>query len=560
MATYPPPNYTEAIPIFNTINWETSSATIDVAYLNAHYLKYPVAQGLETFEDIIVNGSETLSTNLILDGVANTNYIQFPDGTKQYTAPLGTNLLTSNNTWTGTQYFNNTTPMTTSATQPASTDASTKIPTTAWVQSAITTGSSPILSSVGINPQIQTAVVGTWNALNTTAGTTKVDIWTIGGGGMSGTDYTPSPPGWGPAIGGCGGGGGLVCNKGLSLGGYNNAIAVLTQPQYVGGTTNSQGQNTNWTFTSVWTGTFTQSGTTITLTTTTSGAMSVGTILYYTKSAFDASYPSTLTPYGAYFNQLQIVSGSGTTWQVQSQQSQTLPAPAVAGTGYTPAIVWEGTFTQSGTTITAVSTTSGTFTATTLNGGYWLVCTGTSANQQYLLTEVSTGVVSTNTSQTITTPTAGRILYTYFGNNVMTKYLSYGAGMNNGYTYFPYIAWCEGGFRGTNGSYPNYNLTGGQGGYGGTMVCYLPAGSQTSNGAKGQNGGVNDDPSGFTKVSGQGGYSYLTNGVSMTINGTTTLQPYQYNQGGSTYSSSGVNATQHYKPGQGGVILVCYKY
>ena len=51
----------------------------------------------------------------------------------------GSALLISNNTWTGTQNWTNTSvgSLTSSATQPASNDSSTKIPTTAWVQSAI---------------------------------------------------------------------------------------------------------------------------------------------------------------------------------------------------------------------------------------------------------------------------------------------------------------------------------------------------------------------------------------------------------------------------------------
>ena len=56
------------------------------------------------------------------------------------TAGAGTNLIPANNTWTGTNAFNNVAPITSTATQPASNDSSTKIPTTAWVQGAITAG------------------------------------------------------------------------------------------------------------------------------------------------------------------------------------------------------------------------------------------------------------------------------------------------------------------------------------------------------------------------------------------------------------------------------------
>ena len=61
MATYPPPNFIEPLDEFNTTNWITSATAVgftpdQIAYLNAKYLKYPVAQGLETLQAIIVNG------------------------------------------------------------------------------------------------------------------------------------------------------------------------------------------------------------------------------------------------------------------------------------------------------------------------------------------------------------------------------------------------------------------------------------------------------------------------------------------------------------------------
>ncbi len=54
-------------------------------------------------------------------------------------AAVPPNLLVSNNTWTGTNSFTNTATgsLTSSAVQPAANDSSTKVPTTAWVQSAI---------------------------------------------------------------------------------------------------------------------------------------------------------------------------------------------------------------------------------------------------------------------------------------------------------------------------------------------------------------------------------------------------------------------------------------
>jgi hypothetical protein len=67
MASYPPPNFTETIPIFNTSNWETGdSSTIDVAFLDANYLKFPVAQGFETLQAVTVNGAADFNTNVTM--------------------------------------------------------------------------------------------------------------------------------------------------------------------------------------------------------------------------------------------------------------------------------------------------------------------------------------------------------------------------------------------------------------------------------------------------------------------------------------------------------------
>ena len=108
MATYPPPNFIEPLDEFNTSNWITNASAVgftpaQINYLNSKYLKFPVAQGLETLQAIIVNG------------VASFNNSQLPTS-------LGV--------------------------IPASTDSSTTIPTTAWVQSAITAGSSNTLTDV----------------------------------------------------------------------------------------------------------------------------------------------------------------------------------------------------------------------------------------------------------------------------------------------------------------------------------------------------------------------------------------------------------------------------
>jgi hypothetical protein len=49
MSVYPPPSFEEYLPVFNPADWGAGSATIDIAYLDSHYLRYPVAQGTENF-------------------------------------------------------------------------------------------------------------------------------------------------------------------------------------------------------------------------------------------------------------------------------------------------------------------------------------------------------------------------------------------------------------------------------------------------------------------------------------------------------------------------------
>jgi hypothetical protein len=77
MTEYNPP--VENVPIFDaslfsTTNKENEYLTRENA--DSLYLHYPFAQGTETFPQ-----------NIILSGTTNTNYIQYPDGSKQYTAP-----------------------------------------------------------------------------------------------------------------------------------------------------------------------------------------------------------------------------------------------------------------------------------------------------------------------------------------------------------------------------------------------------------------------------------------------------------------------------------------
>jgi microcystin-dependent protein len=103
MSSSNPPN-PNTPPVFNNDAFgQGANPTIDTAYLNANYLRFPTAQGSETLQNIQVLGSASFTN------------AQLP---------------------------------TSAGVIPASTDSSTTIPTTAWVQSAITAGSSNTLTDV----------------------------------------------------------------------------------------------------------------------------------------------------------------------------------------------------------------------------------------------------------------------------------------------------------------------------------------------------------------------------------------------------------------------------
>jgi hypothetical protein len=70
MATYPPPSETGVA--FNPVDWNTATGdNITIDYLNANYLKFPIAQGFETF--VGTNNSGT--TDCQEDIEMNTNKI-----------------------------------------------------------------------------------------------------------------------------------------------------------------------------------------------------------------------------------------------------------------------------------------------------------------------------------------------------------------------------------------------------------------------------------------------------------------------------------------------------
>jgi len=72
MSEQPKPDPYPLNPIFNPNDFNQSqTTTIDVAYLNANYLKYPSAQGTETFGSINVNALATFNSTSQFNGISN---------------------------------------------------------------------------------------------------------------------------------------------------------------------------------------------------------------------------------------------------------------------------------------------------------------------------------------------------------------------------------------------------------------------------------------------------------------------------------------------------------
>jgi hypothetical protein len=94
MATYDPP--TETLPIFDPNVFTRSDTGLTTTAGDLRYLRFPYAQGSENLQQIDVYGVATFNTtlntddNIVMTGTPLTNYIEFPDTSKQYTAFTGT--------------------------------------------------------------------------------------------------------------------------------------------------------------------------------------------------------------------------------------------------------------------------------------------------------------------------------------------------------------------------------------------------------------------------------------------------------------------------------------
>jgi len=90
----------EDVPVFNPIYWESTRPDINVAYLDANYLKYPNSQPARQtftkglFSDGQITFTSTTTSEKSIESLVNltfdtgtTSTITFSDGTTQTTAP-----------------------------------------------------------------------------------------------------------------------------------------------------------------------------------------------------------------------------------------------------------------------------------------------------------------------------------------------------------------------------------------------------------------------------------------------------------------------------------------
>lgn len=524
MAIYPAP--TGSTAIFDGSSFIATDDVLTIETGKQYFLSYPNAQGTENMLDVNVAGDLTTEQINVDDNIT------YPDNTQQISAYTGAGALAGSYTLTNLTI-----------------NSAGRITALSSGTADTTTLQQNIVSAKSTNNYPYT----TWTDITMPTNTQYVDIYTIGGGGAVGNwDYSSFVPQY--VSGASGGSGGFVLNKEVSLG-QTSQISVFMTPQYVAGSTNSLGNPTNSNDVAIWTGTFTQSQGVITIVSTTSGALQVGAVINFTKANYESAYPTSIIPYGAYVNQLILQSGSGSTWNTSTGQAL---STAITASAYMPTILWEGTFQQTGTTATAITTTSGSFDVSANVGNYVLV-NGSNIGivQQAIIGNVSAGNLQVNASQNISSPYNARILAVPFGTNVMTKFDNLPSYVSN-YTYpnYPYIAWVEGGGRGGDGTINNQVITKGDKGYGGGYVSYYPS-SQVSYGTNGSKSTTDTPfPQEYEYV--YGGQVLQLYGKNLTI-GNTLMSSLGTGSTFSIYETNSLNIiSSSISAGFGGVVIFCY--
>jgi hypothetical protein len=80
---------TEQVPLFNPIYFLGAGSPFTKEVADNLYLQYPVGQGTEIIPDLVVSGELQSGENILMTGTALTNFLEFPDGTQQFTAAVG---------------------------------------------------------------------------------------------------------------------------------------------------------------------------------------------------------------------------------------------------------------------------------------------------------------------------------------------------------------------------------------------------------------------------------------------------------------------------------------
>lgn len=159
MSVNNPPN--PDISTFNNLYWITADTNLTQSIADLRYLKFPVAQGTENLQAININGTATFNS-----GATFNNSTTFENSA----------------TFDSSANFNSDTNFsvipTSSAIQPLATDSSTKIPTTAWVQSAIAIGGGGGGGGSNIYLTNQTVTMPT--------NCRSIDVLLMGRGGLAG--------------------------------------------------------------------------------------------------------------------------------------------------------------------------------------------------------------------------------------------------------------------------------------------------------------------------------------------------------------------------------------
>lgn len=244
MSDYSPP--TENLPIFDASVFNQSEEYITQGDADKRYLRFPNAQGTENLASINVNGSATFRASCEFNNSINNNSLKIVSSptigqinpcvtstNQQVIGATGTInteslvLTTQSATNNGivinnsTVNFTSSNPPTSDQAIPSPTDSSTKIPTTAWVQSVLTNS-------------IYTVLYNTAQTIITPTNCRSIDVLCVGTGGNCGNAISSGGITY---YGGSGGGGNSISTSNIPMGSGENLVLTLSTTSGTGSTT-----------------------------------------------------------------------------------------------------------------------------------------------------------------------------------------------------------------------------------------------------------------------------------------------------------------------------------